>query len=208
MHKLNMRKKYSNSRLRRSKRGKSAKNGKRLRIKTRRMRGRGLFDWFTGSTGSAAGPAGYSAVSQEEPIEFLVKADFTDRDGKKGKYTGHAIDSNGVYSRKDSNGIMDYGNGIKYIGSFDRNMKNGQGTYYDKNIQLTGEWLDDKPVKIIETTYAGTDSMPKTIDIHNRQSYPELLESADAVTGYKGRFDPRSVSAMPTIPTFRPNSIL
>ena len=161
------------------------------------MRGRGLFDWFTGSTGPAgpAGPAGYSAVSQEESeptVEFLPNVEFSDANGKRGRYTGYAINLNGVYFRKDPFAIMDYGNGIKYIGSFDRNMKNGQGTYYNKNIQLTGEWRDDKPVDVKQNTY-----------------YPELLEKADdATTGYKGRFDPRSISAMPAVPEFRPKSTL
>ena len=210
-----MRKKYSNPRLRRSKRGKSAKNGKRglgIRVKTRRMRGKGLFDWFTGSTGSAAGPAGYSAVSQKEAeptVEFLPNVEFSDADGKKGKYTGYAINLDGVYFRKDPNGIMKYSDGSKYIGAFDRNMKNGQGTYYyDGNTEVTGTWVDDKlSDSSIKTTYAGTQPIKSFIHYEAPRVSPQLLESADAVTGYK-RFDPRSVSAMPAVPTFRPKSTL
>ena len=210
-----MRKKYSNPRLRRSKRGKSAKNGKRglgIRVKTRRMRGKGLFDWFTGSTGSAAGPAGYSAVSQKEAeptVEFLPNVEFSDADGKKGKYAGYAINFDGVYFRKDPYGTMTYSDGSKYIGGFDRNMKNGQGTYYyDENTEVTGTWLDDKLInKGVMTTYDGTKPVKSVIYSEAPRVNPQLLESADAVTGYK-RFDPRSVSAMPTIPTFRPKPIL
>jgi hypothetical protein len=217
----NMRKKHSRSHLRRSNRGKSAKNGKRgvgLRIKTRRtrrMRGKGLFDWFSGSTGPAAGPsgpAGYSAVSQEETeprVEFLPNVEFSDADGKKGKYTGYAINLDGVYFRKDPNGIMKYSDGSKYIGAFDRNMKNGQGTYYyDENTEVTGTWLDDKLIKQgLISTYDGNNPVKSVIYSEAPRVNPQLLESADAVTGYK-RFDPRSISAMPTIPTFRPKSTL
>lgn len=192
---------------------KSMKNRtKRHSIKTRKFRGRGRGrgkgrvggGWFDTYFGRTTESTGYSSVSQAEskPREvFLEQENFSDEDGR-GKYTGKAILLDGVYFRKDSNGLMEYDNGNKYIGGFDRNMKNGNGSFYNKSkkLEITGMWYNNNPDGLMEETmYNDKNEVISTKKIHYKDV--SLLKTADSVTGFKkGSFDPRSISSMPEIP--------
>ncbi len=141
---------------------KSGRRGRRL-AKTRRMRGRGWFDWLPGGStagsdaGSAAGPE-YMQVSTDESEPVMV-TDVVFKDGEKsGKYTGRALylgDGYG-YSRQDPAGIMKYDDGSKYMGPFVNNKRHGlgvltakescdvSGTHHDEcDTQLEGNWVDN-----------------------------------------------------------------
>ncbi len=173
-------KKHANSRLRRSKSRKGNKGRGRM-AKTRRMRGRGWFDWFPGSATESA----YKQVSTEEPEPEMI-IDVVFKDGNKtGKYTGYALYLAHGYSRQDPNGIMTYDDGSKYIGPFVNNDRHGKGvltakescdvdgTRHDecetllkgnwvKNV-LTGDftkeyYIDDKMVKLVKS-FAGNPKM-------------------------------------------------
>ena len=202
---------------------KSMKNRtKRHSIKTRRIRGRGRGSrgnskgrvgggWFDNFFSKTEETTGYGAVSQDEsrPTEvFLEKENFSDEDGR-GKYTGRAIMLDGVYFRKDLNGIMDYDNGNRYIGAFDRNMKHGNGSYYNKNkkVELTGMWYNNKPEGVMEeTTYNDKNEVVSSKTIYFKDI--SLLKTADSATGFKeGSFDPKSVSSMPKIPEWKSKTI-
>ena len=159
-----MKKKYSNSRLRRSKRGKSAKNGRRLRIKTRRMRGKGWFDGLFGSARPAesAEPAGYNQAPQEEE-KIFVENNVMYKDGKKeATYTGYILNLGGAYVTEDDNAVVNYVNGSTYIGGFKNNMKNGKGTFYSKHLELSGDWVNNKPTGIMREIIYNDDGTVKS----------------------------------------------
>ena len=197
---------------------KSMKNRtKRHSIKTRRIRGRGNSKcrvgggWFDKYFSRTTESTGYGTLSQDEsePREvFLTKQIFSDEDGR-GKYTGKAILFNGVYFRKDSNGLMEYDNGNKYMGGFDRNMINGNGSYYNKreNVDLSGMWYNNIPEGLMEETkYNDKNEVISTKKIHYKDV--SLLKKADSATGFKkGSFDPKSISSMPKIPEWKSKTI-
>ena len=176
-------KKHANSRLRRSKsrkgnKGNKGNKGRGRMAKTRRMRGRGWFDWFPGSAaesaaGSAAGPK-YMQVSTEESEPVMV-TDVLFKDGKKtGKYTGRALHLDDGYSRQDPVGIMKYDDGSKYMGPFVNNKRHGEGvltakescdvrgTRHDEcETQLEGNWVDNVLTGNFTKTYYKGDTMLK-----------------------------------------------
>ena len=175
-------KKHANSRLRRSKSRKGNKGRGRM-AKTRRMRGRGWFDWFPGSAaesaaGSAAGPK-YMPVSTEEPKPEMIK-DRLFKDGDKtGKYTGFALYLADGYSREDPVGIMKYDDGSKYMGPFIKNKRHGEGvltltakescavrgTRHDEcETQLEGNWVDNVLTGNFKETYYKGDKMVKSVN--------------------------------------------
>jgi hypothetical protein len=138
------------------------------------MRGRG-WGWFSdllsgsaaGSTaGSTAGSAAqYSPVAQTEETEFAENAEITDSTGKKGKYTGHVTMLEGMAFAKDQNAMVDYEDGSKYVGEFDKNMRHGTGVLYAKesviidgtsynfDITLEGNWENDAPTTVTKKYY-------------------------------------------------------
>jgi hypothetical protein len=193
---------------------------KRHSIKRRQIRGRGSRGnskgrvgggWFDTYFGRTTESTGYGNVSQDEsdPREvFLTKQIFSDEDSR-GKYTGKALLFNGVYFRKDSNGLMEYDNGNKYIGGFDRNMINGNGSYYNKRekVDLSGMWYNNIPDGLMEETkYDDKNEVISTKKIHYKDV--SLLQKADSATGFKkGSFDPKTISSMPKIPEWKSKTI-
>jgi hypothetical protein len=153
-------KKHANSRMRRRSKGRTGrKRDRRCLTKTRRMRGRGWWNLFSGSA------AQYSPVAQTEETEFAENAEITDSTGKKGKYTGHVTMLEGMAFANDQNAIVDYEDGSKYIGGFDKNMRHGKGvlhakesviidgTSYNFDTILEGNWENDAPTDTVTKKY-------------------------------------------------------
>ena len=170
--------------------------------KTRRMRGRGWFDWFPGSaTESAAGPT-YKQVSTEEPEPVMIRDVFF-KDGKKtGKYTGRALYLAHGYSRQDPAGIMKYDDGSKYMGPFVNNKRHGEGvltakescdvdgTRHDEcETLLKGNWVDN----VLTGNF--------TKEYYNSNG-DEMLKSVKSFAGNRKMFLPQPIPAARPPQTF------
>ena len=195
---------------------KSGRRGRRL-AKTRRMRGRGWFDWL-GSTagsdaGSAAGPK-YMQVSTDESEPVMV-TDVVFKDGEKsGKYTGRALylgDGYG-YSRQDQTGIMEYDDGSKYMGPFVNNKRHGLGvltakescdvggTHHDEcDTQLEGNWVDNVLTGKFNKKYYKDDTMlyqERVSYVDHRQKELELAKLAEKsrmIDAVLSKFPPKQI---------------
>ena len=107
------------------------------------------------------------------------------------------------------------GNGEKYVGAFDRNMKNGKGTmYYDGgDISLSGQWFQDKPINIhTKRTYKKDGIVDTSYVNHNHNQpdiYPELQSAADETIKFieTERHTPTPSPPTPSLQTPTPTPI-
>lgn len=156
--------KHANSRLRRRKISKSIKgrkSGKRGLAKTRRMRGRGWFDWMTGSAAAQSGSAesaaestagsaaGYTSLAgpaiadgpsagyagKPEPVSNVP---FKDSYGS-GTYTGDVVKLPNGFKSRQGIGKMTYADGTMYIGEYQGNKRNGTGTIYGTKLMTLAD---------------------------------------------------------------------
>jgi hypothetical protein len=191
------------------------------------MRGRGwgwLNDLLSGSAagstaGSTAGSAAqYSPVAQTEETEFAENAEIIDSTGKKGKYTGHVTMLEGMPFAKDQHAMVDYEDGSKYVGEFDKNMRHGTGVLYAKesviidgtsynfDTTLEGNWKNDVPTTVTKKYHNETGEelnpySPEYIKKIKRQH--TLQQTLDDLSAKSKKFD-AYLSQMPQNPVSQP----